>query len=133
MSGGLPPGGSFAPLGFLTVDRVHEARRARASANLRASRLYHNYTFGYMPMERAGHGWVGGPPSAQELAILALVVEGLKSSVIGKRLGVTEGTVKKHVTSLLRKFDAENRAQLAAKAIAWGIVRVRGDESADAG
>ncbi len=68
------------------------------------------------------HGWVGGPPSARELAVLALVMEGLTNDEIGHRLGVTEETVKKHVSSLLRKFGAANRAELAAKAITRGIV-----------
>jgi len=54
--------------------------------------------------------------------VLALVVEGLTNDEIGGRLGVTEETIKKHVSALLRKFDATNRAQLAAKAIARGIV-----------
>lgn len=66
--------------------------------------------------------------------MLALVVEGLKSTEIGRRLGVTEATIKKHMTSLLRKFDAANRAELAAKAIRWGIVLSHGhDESAEPG
>lgn len=36
------------------------------------------------------------------------------------RLGVHEVTVKKHVSSLLRKFEAANRAELAAKAVRRG-------------
>jgi DNA-binding NarL/FixJ family response regulator len=35
---------------------------------------------------------------------------------------ISEPTVKKHVSQLLRRFDAANRAELAAKAIDWHVV-----------
>ncbi|MBI2772963.1 MAG: response regulator transcription factor [Chloroflexi bacterium] len=49
------------------------------------------------------HGRVGGPPTAQELAVLRLLVLGLANKLIAHQLGVTEQTVKAHVTVLLRK------------------------------
>lgn len=67
-------------------------------------------------------GWVGGAPSKQELAVLTLLVQGWTNEEIGVRLGVTEETVKKHVTGLLRKSESVNRAELAAKAVAAGLI-----------
>ena len=68
------------------------------------------------------HSWVGGPPSAQELAVLTRLVCGQSNDEIGDQLHVSEETVMKHVSSLLRKFGATNRAELAARAVAWAIV-----------
>ncbi len=69
-------------------------------------------------------GWVGGPPTAQELAVLTRLVRGLSNDEIGGELRVSEETVKKQVSSLLRKSGAANRAELAAKAVACGLVKV---------
>ncbi len=64
--------------------------------------------------------WVGGPPSDQERSVLLLLCEGWTNEEIAARLRVSEVTIKKHVSSLLRKFDAANRAELAAKAVRRG-------------
>lgn len=64
----------------------------------------------------------GAVPTEQELAVLALLPAGWTNREIGSQLGITEETVKKHVSSLLRKFAAANRAELAARAVALGLV-----------
>ncbi|OBJ92596.1 DNA-binding response regulator [Mycolicibacterium fortuitum] len=43
--------------------------------------------------------------SAREREVLGLMAEGLSNSGIGRRLWVTEGTVEKHVRSILTKLD----------------------------
>ncbi|WP_067651807.1 response regulator [Nocardia harenae] len=43
--------------------------------------------------------------SAREREVLTLMAEGLSNSGIGRRLWVTEGTVEKHVRSILTKLD----------------------------
>jgi DNA-binding NarL/FixJ family response regulator len=43
--------------------------------------------------------------SARELEVLALMAEGLSNSGIAHRIWVTEGTVAKHVSSILSKLD----------------------------
>lgn len=68
--------------------------------------------------------WVGSPPSVQQLAVLDLLVTGLSNDEIGMRMHISEETVKKHVSALLRKFSAANRAELAAKAVALGILKL---------
>lgn len=68
------------------------------------------------------HSWVGRAPSTQEFAVLRLVVLGLTNKGIAYELGVTEQTVKTHVTALLRKFGVTNRASLAVQAISCGVI-----------
>lgn len=43
--------------------------------------------------------------SSREREVLALMAEGLSNAGIGRRLWVTEGTVEKHVRSILTKLD----------------------------
>jgi len=43
--------------------------------------------------------------SSREKEVLALMAEGLSNSGIGRRIFVTEGTVEKHVRSILTKLD----------------------------
>src|SRR5450756_807032 len=53
-----------------------------------------------------------GPPiTRRELEILQLVAEGLSNKEIGKKLSITEGTVKNHVHNSLEKLHMENRIQ----------------------
>ncbi|WP_445167485.1 response regulator transcription factor [Mycolicibacterium sp. Dal123E01] len=46
-----------------------------------------------------------GALSTREREVLALMAEGLSNSGIGRRIFVTEGTVEKHVRSILTKLD----------------------------
>lgn len=60
----------------------------------------------------------GGLPelSDRQREVLALVVAGLPNKLIADRLGVTEATVKFHVTAVLRRFGAASRTQLLIRA-----------------
>ena len=46
-----------------------------------------------------------GALSARERDVLTLMAEGLSNAGIGRRLWITEGTVEKHVRSILTKLD----------------------------
>jgi DNA-binding NarL/FixJ family response regulator len=43
--------------------------------------------------------------SDRETEVLALMAEGLSNTAIAERLGITEGSVEKHVTSIFSKLD----------------------------
>ena len=76
-----------------------------------------------LPHVRAGRR--GGPPGAltdRERAVLRLVAEGLPNKQIGRSLDISERTVKFHVTAILRKLDADNRAQAVAIATQRGLL-----------
>jgi DNA-binding NarL/FixJ family response regulator len=61
--------------------------------------------------------------SQREQEVLHLVAEGLPSKQIARSLGITERTVKFHVASLMRKLEADNRAQMVAIAAERGLLR----------
>jgi len=65
-----------------------------------------------------------GPPiTRRELEILRLVAEGLSNREIGRKLSITEGTVKNHVHNALEKLHMENRIQAAAYIVRQGLGR----------
>ncbi|HYM97552.1 MAG TPA: LuxR C-terminal-related transcriptional regulator [Candidatus Sulfotelmatobacter sp.] len=63
-----------------------------------------------------------GGLSPREQEVLRLVAEGLSNKDIGKRLFVSEGTVKTHVTSVFNKLGVETRAQAVAVAANHGLL-----------
>lgn len=71
-----------------------------------------------LPLDECGRARV----SPREREVLALVGEGADNLTIAARLGITERTVKAHVTSLYRKLGAESRLQLALLARDTGLV-----------
>jgi predicted ATPase/DNA-binding CsgD family transcriptional regulator len=60
--------------------------------------------------------------SPREREVLARVAEGLTNKAIAEALFIAPSTVKYHVTSLLNKLDADNRAQLATIAAHSGLL-----------
>jgi len=61
--------------------------------------------------------------TAREQEVLKLVVDGHTNKEIGKELGITEDTVKKHMQSILAKLDATSWIGAVAKATRAGIVK----------
>ncbi len=59
--------------------------------------------------------------SPQEANILVGLSKGYANKVIAQRFAITEGTVKVHVKSVLRKIGAHNRTEAAVWAINHGL------------
>ncbi len=59
--------------------------------------------------------------TAQELAVLALIAEGLTNRQIAGRLFLGEGTVRNYVSSVLAKIGVTNRAEAAIYAVKHNI------------
>jgi len=62
--------------------------------------------------------------SARELDVLKLVSEGESNKTIGDQLGITEGTVKTHVKSMLNKLKVPGRTAAVREAVHLGLVRL---------
>ena len=54
--------------------------------------------------------------------MLALLARGLTNRQLAERLVVSEHTVHRHVTNILRKLDAPSRAAAAAIAARHGLI-----------
>ncbi len=55
--------------------------------------------------------------------VLACLAEGLSNKQIAYRLGVSEGTIKIHITLLLRALEVTNRLAAVRKAVQLGIIK----------
>lgn len=60
----------------------------------------------------------------RERQVLELVSRGATNKDIAKGLGITEGTVKVHVKSILSKLEVRCRTEAAAVAVRRGLVRL---------
>lgn len=70
----------------------------------------------------AGGEAAKGPTlSAREREVLALVTSGLPNKSIGRRLGITERTVKAHLTRIYEQLGVRDRTQAAMWAREHGI------------
>lgn len=63
------------------------------------------------------------PLTPREVDVLQLLVEGLTNQAIAQVLGLSAGTVKSYVQTILRKLDVADRTQAAVKAIRSGLVK----------
>jgi DNA-binding NarL/FixJ family response regulator len=62
------------------------------------------------------------PLSARELEVLRFLAAGCSNKEIGSRLGISEGTVKNHMTHVLAKLGALDRTQAALRARELGLI-----------
>jgi NarL family two-component system response regulator LiaR len=64
----------------------------------------------------------GSDLTDREREVLALVVEGMSNLQIARQLSISLSTARSHVSTILSKLDASNRAEAAAQAVKRGLV-----------
>ena len=75
-----------------------------------------------MAVQAAPKHTVGEDLTQRERDVLALVVGGLNNRDIAGKLFLSQGTVRLHVSNILRKLDAPNRTTAAMLAVQHGLV-----------
>lgn len=63
------------------------------------------------------------PLTERELEVLRLIVDGCSNAQIAEKLYITVGTVKTHVRNILNKLCADDRTQVAVRALRAGLVK----------
>lgn len=118
------------------IEDIHRALHAGARGYLLKDTLRRELVEAVRTVHRGGL-WVS-PPVAQRLAesvhhsaltprereILGCIVRGLSNKEIAVELGVSEGTVRIHVSHVLEKLGVSDRTQAAVAAIERGIVHL---------
>jgi DNA-binding NarL/FixJ family response regulator len=66
----------------------------------------------------------GEPLTRREVEVLELLAEGLPNKAIAARLGISDQTVKFHVSSICGKLPATNRTDAVRRAIRRGLITV---------
>jgi len=64
------------------------------------------------------------PLTARELDVLELLAEGLPNKAIATRLGISDQTVKFHVSAICGKLGAANRTDAVRLAIRRGLIAI---------
>jgi DNA-binding NarL/FixJ family response regulator len=62
------------------------------------------------------------PLTAREVQVLELLAEGLPNKAIAGRLGISDQTVKFHVSSISGKLGAKNRTDAVRRAARRGLI-----------
>jgi DNA-binding NarL/FixJ family response regulator len=95
----------------------------RAIRHVHEGRTYLSPTLGSTLVRQAGRpSGSSGLLTPRQLAILRLVAAGQSNQQIARSLGITERTVKFHVTAIFNKLGADNRAQAVALAAQRGLL-----------
>jgi ATP/maltotriose-dependent transcriptional regulator MalT len=95
------------------VTTVSEARRIRA-------------VDGYLvaPSAAGREDQVVEPLTARELEVLGHLADGLSNKAIASRLGISDETVKFHLSAIFGKLGASNRTDAVRQAVRRGLVVV---------
>lgn len=64
------------------------------------------------------------PLTAREREVLGLLADGLSNRGIASRLGISEHTVKVHVSTIYAKLRASNRAEAVTRGVRRGLVAI---------
>lgn len=73
-------------------------------------------------LERIAEGERGDELSARELEVLRLLVAGAGNKAIAAQLGLSENTIKTHISRIFAKLDVQSRAEAVAVALQRGLV-----------
>jgi two-component system response regulator DegU len=64
------------------------------------------------------------PLTPREIEILQFIAQGYLNKQIAAELGISEQTIKNHVTSILRKLNANARTEAVVVAIKQGLIKI---------
>ena len=62
--------------------------------------------------------------SSRELLVLTQVARGLSNKQIGSKLGISDKTVRNHLSRIFKKLDAGNRTQAVMNAMKGGLLTI---------
>jgi DNA-binding NarL/FixJ family response regulator len=65
---------------------------------------------------------IDDPLTPREIQVLELLAEGLPNKAIAQRLGISDQTVKFHVSSISGKLSAKNRTDAVRRAVRRGLI-----------
>lgn len=78
--------------------------------------------FESMALQGADMANISASLSPRELEVLSLVADGKPNKQIGHSLNISEPTIKNHLTSILRKLNANDRTHAVVLAMRYGLI-----------
>ena len=86
-----------------------------------AEQVLHQFRELYWRSEAEG---VISPLTAREMEVLNYIAQGYLNKQIANELGIGEQTIKNHITSILRKLNANARTEAVVIAIRQGLISI---------
>ena len=123
----LREGISAGAAGYLLKDAQPEILKQVLESAVRGQRIFQpgpTMPAGAQPGKLTATGL-----TAQEAAILRLVAGGYSNKEVARHLGISMGTVKNHISDILRKLGARDRTHAVLKAIAGHLLAKEGSTS----
>jgi DNA-binding NarL/FixJ family response regulator len=121
--GSLPAGGRA--WGFLSMDTTREELAAAVHA-LALGLWVGDATFtggtGQPSHDGSADGWEADLLTPREKEVLQLLAQGLPNKQIAQRIGISENTVKYHISSIYSKLGASNRTEAVRLGSHRGII-----------
>jgi PAS domain S-box-containing protein len=102
-------------------DRNRLTLRISAAPIRRAGAVVGIFSIG-MPLAQAPAGAGASMLTPRQLEVLGLLVQGLDTAEIARRLGVAEETARNHIRALLRAMGAHSRLEAAVMGLRLGLV-----------
>jgi len=112
----LKEGINAGAAGYLLKDAQPETLKQVLESAVRGQRIFQPGPA--MQADTKSAGLAGAGLTGQELAILRLVAGGYSNKEVARHLSISMGTVKNHISDVLRKLDARDRTHAVLKAIA---------------
>jgi DNA-binding NarL/FixJ family response regulator len=116
----LKEGISAGAAGYLLKDAEPETLKDVLEAAVRGQRIFQPGPA--MPVATPTGNLTTKGLTEQETAILRLVAGGYSNKEVARNLSISVGTVKNHISDILRKLDARDRTHAVLKAIAGHLL-----------
>ena len=109
------------------IRRIHQGERIINEMVLTRPKVAEKVLKQFQDLSLMGIGMemLASPLTPRELEILSYVARGYINKQVAHKLGVSEQTVKNHMTSVLRKLDANDRTQAVVLALHYGWISPR--------
>ena len=127
MNGSMEIAGEFASLAAARASEVDHDGILVAGGGSRSAATRDDDRF-----DRRGRPWsarddddtaaIDEPLTPREIQVLELLAEGLPNKAIARRLGISDQTVKFHVSSISGKLGAANRTDAVRRAVRRGLI-----------
>ena len=94
-----------------------------AAAVLMDGGTFHAWSPGELPTETiSGEKLPSASLTPREIEVLRLLADGASNKIIAHKLGISDHTVKFHVTSILSKMNAGTRTEAVTLGVRMGLV-----------
>ena len=115
------------------IRRIHQGERPINEMVLTRPRVAEKVLRQFQDLSLMGRAMesLASPLTPRELEILSYVARGFINKQVAYKLSISEQTIKNHMTSVLRKLDANDRTQAVVMALQYGWISSHIEKSAE--